>query len=186
MPECSSHFHGAPDRSVDRPRLQLRFSRRRHERMATRRPTMVCVGSSARNRQVLTYQHRRKTGCIPRQGLGQHLEPIQSYCLLNNLPPLTILVVKETTGLPGVGFIAAQDIPLTQMQVFAHDWFARKAPMPDELQDATERRPSNGDPNACAGVNKLKVTRTVYNFKTRWDFNSDLPIFQNFLLAQKP
>jgi hypothetical protein len=52
----------------------------------------------------------RATG-IARVGLGQCLEPIQTYCLVHDLHPLTILVVDQKTGMPGVGFIAAQDIP---------------------------------------------------------------------------
>lgn len=76
---------------------------------------------AARNRQILTYGIVSALIGVPKQGLGQLLEPIQSYCLVHNLEPLTILVVQDGTGLPGVGFIAAQDIPATQSRVFAYD-----------------------------------------------------------------
>ena len=99
---------------------------------------------AARNRQILTYGMVSKLIGVPQQGLGQLLEPIQSYCLVHELPPLTILVVREGTGLPGEGFIAAQDIPATQLQVFAHDWVGRGAPNPADLSEAVRRRPSNG------------------------------------------
>ena len=56
---------------------------------------------AAKNRQVLTYDILAKLIGVPRPGLGQLLEPIQSYCMLNKLPPLTILVVSEETGMPG-------------------------------------------------------------------------------------
>jgi len=91
-----------------------------------------------------TYDMVSKLIGVPRPGLGQLLEPIQSYCLLKRLPPLTILVVSEDTGLPGTGFIAAEDIPKTQITVFAHDWIAKSAPSPEELDQAVSAMPSNG------------------------------------------
>lgn len=81
---------------------------------------------------------------MPHFALGQLLEPIQSYCLLKNLPPLTILVVKHDTGMPGIGFIAAQDIPRTQIEVFHYDWLEHGCPKVEELEDAVHRHPSNG------------------------------------------
>jgi hypothetical protein len=99
---------------------------------------------AARNRQVLTYDIVSKLIGVPRQGLGKVLEPIQSYCLLEKLPPLTILVVREDSGLPGAGFIAAQDIPKTQIEVFAHDYLESGAPSPEDLEEAVAKMPSNG------------------------------------------
>ncbi len=99
---------------------------------------------AARNRQVLTYDIVSKLIGVPRQGLGQLLEPIQSYCLLKKLPPLTILVVREDTGLPGTGFIAAKDIPKTQVTVFARDWLSKGPPSPEALDKAVSKMPSNG------------------------------------------
>jgi hypothetical protein len=55
---------------------------------------------AARNRQVLTYSIVGNLIGVPARGLGHLLEPIQSYCLLNRLPPLTILVVSEEDGMP--------------------------------------------------------------------------------------
>jgi len=99
---------------------------------------------AARNRQVLTYGILgRLIGLIP-QELGHYLEPIQSYCLLHRLPPLSILVVSKNTGMPGGGLVAAQDIPKTQQEVFLFDWLARGGPQPDHLEAAVKERPSNG------------------------------------------
>ncbi len=97
---------------------------------------------AARNRQILTYGIVSNLIGVPKQGLAHLLGPIQSYCLVNKLPPLTILVVQEGTGLPGEGFIAAQDIPATQSQVFAHDWLGRGAPSPADFAEAVRTRPS--------------------------------------------
>jgi hypothetical protein len=99
---------------------------------------------AARNRQVLTYEIVGRLIGMPRQGLGRMLEPIQSYCLVNHLEPLTILVVSEQTGLPGDGFVAAADIPATQQRVFAFDWMEYGCPSPQDLQNAVEQQPSNG------------------------------------------
>ncbi len=99
---------------------------------------------SARSRQALNYEILGRLIGMPRQGLGRMLEPIQSYCLLNNLPPLTILVVSEESGLPGVGFVAAQDIPATQQRVFAFDWIQHGCPSPEDFENAVRQRPSNG------------------------------------------
>ncbi|NLS96643.1 MAG: hypothetical protein GXX96_31290 [Planctomycetaceae bacterium] len=96
------------------------------------------------NRQVLTYNLVAKLTGVARVGLGHCLEPIQSYCLLKELHPLTILVVSEKSGMPGVGFIAAQDIPRTQQQVFSFDWVAHGCPPPEVFERAVRERPSNG------------------------------------------
>src|SRR6267378_7828397 len=52
---------------------------------------------AARNRQILTYEIVGRLIGVPARGLGHLLEPIQSYCLVKGLPPLTILVVQEGT-----------------------------------------------------------------------------------------
>jgi hypothetical protein len=99
---------------------------------------------AAKNRQIITYPILGKLIGVPTQGLGHLLEPIQSYCLLKGLPPLTILVVQERTGLPGVGFNAAsaKEYGKSQMEVFKYDWVRHAAPTPEELAEAVKKRPS--------------------------------------------
>lgn len=104
---------------------------------------------AARNRQTLTYPMHGSLIGVPHAGLGQLLEPIQSYCLLNDLPPLSILVVSSQDGMPGSGFNAVQDIPRHQQHVFAFEWLARKPPTPEVLAKAVEARPSNGVPTVA-------------------------------------
>lgn len=118
---------------------------RTHERAAQ---IWSVLALAARNRQVLTYDIVGRLIGVPRQGLGRLLEPIQSYCLLRGLPPLTILVVSGETGLPSTGFIATQDVPKNQLNVFSHDWLSERAPTPEDFADAVARNPSNGDPGA--------------------------------------
>ncbi|MEK7780321.1 MAG: hypothetical protein AAB370_02335 [Verrucomicrobiota bacterium] len=89
---------------------------------------------AARNRQVLTYGMIEKATGLVRPSIGQMLSPIQNYCLNRKLPPLTILVVKDKSGMPGDGFIAAADIPKAQQDVFAYDWFDWGCPQTPELE----------------------------------------------------
>jgi len=78
---------------------------------------------AAKNRQTLTYGHLSKLIGVPTAGLGQLLEPIQSYCLLKKLPPLTILVVQKGSGLPGPGFsMNGADRARACMDVYEYDW----------------------------------------------------------------
>lgn len=81
---------------------------------------------------------------MPRQGLGRLLEPIQSYCLTHNLPPLTLLVVSEATGEPSPGFTATQRVPEERQRVFAFDWLDCVAPTPELFEQAVQQHPSNG------------------------------------------
>jgi hypothetical protein len=103
---------------------------------------------AARNRQVLSYDLLAHLIGVPRVALGQMLEPVQSYCILNRLPALTSLVVSDETGVPGQGFIAAEDVPREQSKVFRHDWLSQIAPNEEVLQQAAERLPTNGRPLA--------------------------------------
>ena len=101
---------------------------------------------AARNRQSLTYADLSKLIGVPAAGLGKLLEPVQSFCLLNKLPPLTILVVQTNTGFPGPGFTAvtASEFAKAHMKVFRFDWLEYGNPGPENLEEAVRRRPSNG------------------------------------------
>jgi len=98
----------------------------------------------ASQRQILSYDLLSKLIGVPRPGLGQLLEPIQSYCIINRLPALTSLVVSENSGLPGEGFIAAPDLPSAQAEVFKFDWLSNQVPTVDDLELAVQKLPSNG------------------------------------------
>lgn len=105
---------------------------------------------AASNRQVLTYKILGQLIGVPARGLGHLLEPVQSYCLINRLPPLTILVVSEETGLPSSGFTAAEDIPRNQLAVFDYHWLERGAPPPEDLAAAVSELPSRPERGANA------------------------------------
>ena len=99
---------------------------------------------AATNRQTLTYDIVGKLTGMHAAGLGAVLEPVQSFCLLNDLPPLSALVVNKGTGLPGTGFIAVDDVPREFIRIFEYDWLSVGCPTPEALADAAKRYPSNG------------------------------------------
>ena len=94
----------------------------------------------------MTYGHLSKLIGVPTAGLGQLLEPIQSFCILEKLPPLTILVVQQDSGLPGSGFTGAKasEFAKAQMEVFEFGWLDYGNPQPEKLEQAVQRLSSNG------------------------------------------
>jgi alkylated DNA nucleotide flippase Atl1 len=100
----------------------------------------------AKNRQSLTYGQLAKLIGVPTAGLGQLLEPIQSYCKTHKLPPLTILVVQQESGLPGPGFTGATatEFAREQAKVLAKDWLECGNPQPEKLELAVQQLPTNG------------------------------------------
>ena len=99
---------------------------------------------SATKRHILTYSLLARLIGVPRSGLGRFLEPIQSYCILNSLPPLTSIVVEAQTGRPGDGFIAASNLPQAQAETFAYDWLNQTVPQPQDFRQALDTLPSCG------------------------------------------
>jgi hypothetical protein len=101
---------------------------------------------AATHRQSITYSQLARLVGVPAAGLGQLLEPIQSYCLVEELPPLTAIVVQQGSGLPGSGFTGASAEQYAQAiaKVFAHDWLEQGNPQPERLERAVIERPSIG------------------------------------------
>jgi len=91
---------------------------------------------AAKNRQMLTYVHLSKLIGVPTAGLGPLLDPINSYCLQKKLPPLTILVVQQDSGLPGPGFPEKNKAEHARayMDVYKYDWLEHDNPQPEGLR----------------------------------------------------
>lgn len=96
---------------------------------------------AARNRQTLTYDIIAKATGMMTPGIGDMLRPIQQYCIENKLPALTSLIVNGKTGLPGIGFIAAENVPKAQLETFEEDWTLYKAPSAEDFAAAYKRAP---------------------------------------------
>lgn len=89
---------------------------------------------AAINRQIITYKTLAKLVGMPTAALGGMLDPIQTFCQKKKLPPLTVLVVQQKSGLPGTGFIAAANIPKAQADVFNYNWMGLGAPSPENIE----------------------------------------------------
>lgn len=81
--------------------------------------------SAAHNRQTLTYgqvaEHLEFEGAGV---LAQILGCIMRYCAAKGLPPLTCLVVNQSTGLPGAGLTTVENLPTDREAVYSQNWFS--------------------------------------------------------------
>jgi len=99
---------------------------------------------SADNRQILNYDRLARLMGVPEADLGRLLEPIQSHCILKGLPPLTSIVVNSRTGMPGEGFIAADNVPQAQAETFLFNWLEQPTPTREDFREAVQKLPSCG------------------------------------------
>jgi len=113
-----------------------------HSKLAARalQCYLILIGCAAR-RETITYSMlSEKLGYTsPNHAagvMGGHIGPIMFWCQQNNLPPLTSLVVRDDTGLPGEGLTASRDFPADQQKVFKFDWFSIFPPTMEELEVA--------------------------------------------------
>ena len=95
---------------------------------------LVCA---ARDRR--TYTYGELAGALGMGGAGvtaQFLDPIMHYCLQQQFPPLTVLVVNRNTGLPGEGLTTLENVNLDRERVFTHDWFQMEPPETGDFERA--------------------------------------------------
>jgi putative restriction endonuclease len=85
---------------------------------------------SASNRSSITYGQLANRLGIHHRTIRFVLGLIQSYCLEQKLPPLTILVINQATGFPGPGFIAwdIDNLEQGRQQVFNYSWVSLENP----------------------------------------------------------
>jgi hypothetical protein len=110
---------------------QERLPMTEHDRAAQLWSLLVFA---ARNQKILSYHNLEQLTGLAQQGGGNCLAPIQNYCEHHRLPPLTSIVVNERTGMPSESLMEAKDIFAAQARVFVYDWFAHKAPTPEDFQ----------------------------------------------------
>lgn len=78
----------------------------------------------AKKNKTISYRELARQMNIHWRPIRYILSPIQNFCMKNELPPLTILVLNKLTSLPGDGFIA-YDIENSQdgiNKVYAFNW----------------------------------------------------------------
>lgn len=76
--------------------------------------------------------------------LNRQLGHIMHFCVQNELPPLTVLVVNSETGLPGEGFETEGDLHRKREKVFKCKWFDIIPPTPEQLSEAWKIAAKNG------------------------------------------
>lgn len=72
--------------------------------------------------------------------MGQMLGPIMNYCYEEDLPPLTVLVVNQETGLPSDGLITVTKKNMHQRreEVFNFDWFSLEPPQIEDFKETDQ------------------------------------------------
>jgi len=92
--------------------------------------------SKAHNRQTVTYgQLAQLLGFKGAGTLAHPLGHIMHYCIQNDVPPLTVLVVNQGTGLPGDGLVGAE-LNADREAVFEFNWFGLVPPTVEQLGEA--------------------------------------------------
>jgi hypothetical protein len=95
--------------------------------------------SKASYRETLTYGQPASLLGFEGAGVLAHiLGHIMHYCFQNHLPPLTVLVVNQKTGLAGEGPIQA-DYNTDRERVFGFNWYGIVPPTPEELVAVHEK-----------------------------------------------
>ena len=73
--------------------------------------------------------------------MSSFLGPVMWYCADRGLPPLTVLVVNQESGVPGDGFTTLHGaLNEAREAVFRFDWFSLVPPQAADFEEA-ERKP---------------------------------------------
>jgi alkylated DNA nucleotide flippase Atl1 len=72
--------------------------------------------------------------------MAQILGCIMWFCEENNLPPLTVLVVNQETGLPGEGLTTLEEVNKDREAVFNFNWFGEEPPQNDDFENVDRNR----------------------------------------------
>ena len=83
----------------------------------------------ARKRETCNYgEIAGKLGYTRARPIFQMLGGIMWYCIDHQLPPLTVVVVNQQTGLPGGGLTLHGTVESETTRVWNHDWSGEKTP----------------------------------------------------------
>jgi hypothetical protein len=95
----------------------------------------ILIGK-AHARQTLTYgMLAHLLGFKGAGTLAHPLGHIMFYCRQHNLPPLTVLVVNQTTGVPGDGLLGT-NLHAQRELVFRYNWYSIVPPTPETFSAA--------------------------------------------------
>ncbi len=95
---------------------------------------LLLIGHAER-RESTTYRKLRDRLGVAPQSINALLRPIQKFCDDNRLPPLPVLVVSDSTGLPGSDHPSnKENLHYDRERVYAWDWLAYEPPRADDLR----------------------------------------------------
>lgn len=77
---------------------------------------------AARNQQLVGYAMLAELTNLPNQ-MGNFLKPVAEYCVRQNLPQITSIVLSQETGAPGA-YYPGTDSARDQAKSFVYDWLA--------------------------------------------------------------
>ena len=98
----------------------------------------VLAGAAA-NRQILTYTLLAERIGMGAGTLSEILGCIMYYCDQNGLPPLTVLVVRQDSGVPGEGLTTLENLGRDREAVFGAKWFEMLPPSAAQFAVAFRR-----------------------------------------------
>ena len=102
----------------------------RYERCMQIWSLLICAANDRK-----TYTYGDVADILGMKGAGvmaQFLGPIMWMCEDRKWPPLTVLVVNQSTGLPGEGLTTIENVNTDREKVFNFDWFSL---IPPSVQD---------------------------------------------------
>jgi len=70
--------------------------------------------------------------------LASPLDRIMCFCIQNELPPLTVLVVNSDTGSPGEGLLREDNENVERENVFNYNWYNIYCPTKEDFRIAWE------------------------------------------------
>ena len=122
--------------------------------------------NNAQKSKLITYEDLAEILKIHHRPIRLILDLIQTYCIDENLPPLTILVVNKSSGLPGAGFTAwdNRDLQRGRMSVNEFDWTKLANPFSYALKGETIESMVDKittDPNQSEAVYKTVEDRGI-------------------------
>lgn len=113
----------------------------KHQRASQIWSLLICA---ARERKSYTYGDIAKILGFAGAGVFAHLlGPIMRFCEEKGFPPLTVLVVKQDTGLPGEGLSTLEDVNKDREAVFNFDWFSVEPPQNSDFENSDKNKSKN-------------------------------------------
>ena len=124
------------------------------------------LAAAATARRTLTYSELAPLIPTNPLSVGRALGPLQTYCMESGLPPLTVVVVGKTSGVPGNGFVAwdVDDLDEGLEAVFRYPWGTLINPFAGFAEGQTEAgfvTKLLDDPDASADVYSKVKNRGV-------------------------